>query len=235
MRPYPAAVVTHKRGQQLSSLVVAACLALLGGCSLDSDDGAPAAETAPNVVQPGAPGQPSRTLSPDEIDEVVTTPYTSADVEFMQGMIHHHAQAVLMSGWVPARTRNGDLPLLAERIRSSQESEIEQMQRWLVARDEEAPEAHIPHGHAHGPGGRQMPGMLTAAQLERLRTARGAAFDRLFLRSMIRHHRGALTMVSRLYARDGGLEPEIDAFARHVVADQEAEISRMEGLLTRLG
>jgi uncharacterized protein (DUF305 family) len=194
----------------------------------------PTGEIPPNIVQPGEPGQPSRTLSADELRELETPAHTKADVDFMQGMIHHHAQALLMTSYVPQRSKRRDVALLAKRMDISQRGEIELMQDWLEERDEVAPSAHIPHGHAHGPGGRIMPGMLTVAQLTRLQAAEGAPFDRLFVRSMIRHHQGALTMVAQLYEANGGLEPAVDAFARHVQADQEIEIGRMRALLAKL-
>ena len=105
------------------------------------------------------------------------------------------------------------------------------MREWLETRDEETPVLHRPHGHAHGTGVAAMPGMLTKPQQQQLEAASGTAFDRLFLRFMIQHHRGALTMVERLYTSNGGLEPAADAFARHVDSDQSIEIARMEQLL----
>jgi uncharacterized protein (DUF305 family) len=194
----------------------------------------PTGELAPNIVQAGAPGQPSRTLSADELRDLETPAYTDEDVAFMQGMIHHHAQALLMTSYVPQRSKRRDVALLARRMDISQRSEIELMQDWLEEREQVAPSAHIPHGHAHGPGGRIMPGMVTVAQLARLQAAAGPAFDRLFVRSMIRHHEGALTMVAQLYEANGGAEPAVDAFARHVQADQEIEIGRMRALLAKL-
>ena len=191
-------------------------------------------EIPPNIVQPRAPGEPSRTLSADELRELETPEYTDTDVDFMQGMIHHHAQALLMTSFVPQRSNRRDVALLAKRMDISQRSEIELIQDWLEERREVTPSAHIPHGHAHGPGGRLMPGMLTVAQLDRLRAANGRAFDRSFVRSMIRHHQGALTMVAQLYEANGGAEPAVDAFARHVQADQEIEIGRMRALLAKL-
>ena len=105
------------------------------------------------------------------------------------------------------------------------------MRRWLTTRGEPAPILHRAHGHAHGIGQGQMPGMLNDTQLRRLEGARGADFDRLFLRDMIQHHHGALVMVQRLYADNGGVESEADAFARSVDADQMIEIERMQGML----
>jgi uncharacterized protein (DUF305 family) len=216
----------HVRRRRLA--VVATGLALvLAGCGDE-----PGAETAPNIVQPGAPGQASRTLSAEEASELGETPFVEADVSFMQGMIHHHAQALRMTRLVKARTTWRDLRLVARRIELSQKSEIDQMGQWLLKRGEQAPVFHAAHGHAHGIGmGTMMPGMLTEADFRRLGSARGKAFDRLFLRLMIRHHEGALTMVRDLYDANGGAEPEMSFFANHVDADQQIEIARMQGML----
>ena len=203
---------------------------MLAGCG-GSDEPETVGETAPNIVQPGAPGQPSQTLSPEELEEVEQTPHTKADVAFMKGMIHHHAQALHMTALVPKRSTNSDIELLAKRIDISQEAEIEQMTTWLESRGEEPPVWHRVHGHAHGAGRVLMPGMLTDADMARLAAARGPAFDRLFLRFMIRHHQGALTMVQELYTAGGGAEPDAGAFARHVESDQQIEIGRMQQLL----
>jgi len=209
---------------------------LLAGCGDKSAAEQPAAETAPNIVQPGAPGQDSRTLSAEELSKIEAPTFVDADVLFMQGMIHHHAQALRMTALVPKRSAGGEIPLLAERMDISQKSEIEQMQRWLRDRGQDVPVLHAAHGHAHGAGaGMMMPGMLTEQQLRRLERARGQEFNKLFLTFMIHHHQGALTMVRQLYAASGGAEPESDAFARHVDADQRIEIARMQGLLTELG
>jgi uncharacterized protein (DUF305 family) len=204
-------------------------------CNAGSDESEPKGETAPNVVQPGAPGEGTRTLTPEELENVARNEHTEADVRFMQRMIHHHAQALRMTSLVPTRSKQRNIVLLAKRIDLSQTSEIELMRGWLKARNEAAPELHRVHGHAHGTGqGRLMPGMLTEPELRRLAQARGVAFDRLFLRSMIHHHQGAVTMVEQLYAGDGGTESEIDSFARHVDSDQQIEIDRMRKLLTKM-
>jgi uncharacterized protein (DUF305 family) len=219
----------------LGALALAGCS---GGGAAQPAGTVPAGEAAPNIVQPGAPGEPTKTISEQELASLEPPAYADADVRFMQGMIHHHAQALKMTAFVPKRTASDDLPLLAERMDLSQEAEIEQMQRWLKDRGQAAPTLHRLHGHAHGvglgPTGR-MPGMLTDSELLRLERADGTEFDRLFLRFMIKHHRGALTMVRQLYAQGGGLEPEADAFARHVEADQQIEIERMQQLLAQLG
>jgi len=221
---------------KVNSVLSCALVALaLSGCAGGGDDETTeAGETAPNIVQPGAPGQPSRTLTPEELEAIPQTKHTAADVAFMQGMIHHHAQAIRMTALVPARSTRKGIELLARRMDVSQGAEIGQMRRWLKARGEAAPELHRIHGHAHGIGQAALPGMLTEPELKRLAAGRGTAFDRLFLRFMIRHHEGALAMVADLYALGGGAESEIDAFARHVNADQEIEIGRMRQTLAQL-
>lgn len=166
--------------------------------------------------------------------------YTEADVRFMQGMIGHHAQAVVMTRMVPTHTGNADLQLLAQRIDLSQKDEMATMRRWLEARGEAVPAAGEHAGHAM-PGMQHdssamhhamMPGMLTAQELARLDAARGPEFDALFLQFMIRHHQGALVMVEQLLASPGaGQEPELFGFASDVDADQRAEIARMQRML----
>jgi uncharacterized protein (DUF305 family) len=160
--------------------------------------------------------------------------YTPADVRFMQGMIGHHAQALVMTALVAERTSRQDFALLAERIEVSQKDEIAQMQRWLRDRSEEvpSPDAHVHAAMGHG---ELMPGMLTQQELDALRDARGVAFERLFLQLMIRHHDGALVMVRQLFDSPGaGREPEVFIFASDVDADQTAEIQRLRRLLDSL-
>jgi uncharacterized protein (DUF305 family) len=214
-----------------------AAAALVAGCGGDDDSSQPTltGETAPNIVQPGAPGEPSRTLSLEALAQLETPEHGDLDTAFMQGMIHHHAQALRMTELVPERSASDDVQTLARRIDVSQEGEIELMSDWLKQRGEAAPELHRAHGHAHGGGQVLMPGMLTNAELQELERADGADFDRLFLELMIRHHEGALTMVEQLYAGDGGVESAVDAFARHVDADQRIEIGRMRELLATTG
>jgi uncharacterized protein (DUF305 family) len=201
------------------------------GCS-GGDDEPEGAPPAPNIVQPGAPGQPSKKLTPPQLAAIERSTYTAADVAFMQGMIHHHAQALRMTRLVKARTTWRGLRLVARRIELSQKTEIDQMRNWLLKRGEQAPVYHAAHGHAHGVGmGVMMPGMLTEPDFRRLTSARGKAFDRLFLQLMIRHHEGALTMVRDLYEANGGAEAEVSFFANHVDADQQIEITRMQEML----
>jgi uncharacterized protein (DUF305 family) len=180
------------------------------------------------LVQPGAPGEPSRVIAAGEAVDRSHVRYTAADVQFMQGMISHHAQALEMTALLPSRTSSEDMRLLARRIEVSQADEITMMQRWLEVRGQEVPGLHAHHVH----GATLMPGMLTAEEMGRLAEATGAAFDRLFLELMIKHHDGALIMVKELFSNAGaGQESEIFAFASDVEADQRMEIDRMGALL----
>lgn len=189
--------------------------------------GAPATpEPTSPMVQLGAPGEPNRTMSPDEAAGIEAPEHTEADVEFMQMMILHHDQAITMTGWVEERTTDRDIRLLAERMRISQEDELDFMAGWLQDRGTPLRDDHLGHGGAH-----DMPGMLTDEQLERLEAADGEEFERLFLEYMIQHHSGALEMVADLWASDGGEEPAIGQFARHVEGDQGIEITRMQTML----
>jgi uncharacterized protein (DUF305 family) len=209
-------------------VVALAAAALLGGCG-GSDDAPDSGADEPNVVQAGAPGEPSRKLSEEEAAKLEETPHTKADVDFVRGMIHHHAQAILMTSLVRKRSASDRIPLLARRTEISQQAEIETMENWLRTRGIKPP-SKASHRHGHGPGASLMPGMVSADKLALLAAAEGAEFDDLFLKYMIRHHQGALTMVRDLADDGGGNEPEIGAFTRHVEADQTIEISRMEDL-----
>ena len=155
--------------------------------------------------------------------------HTKADVEFMQGMIAHHAQAIVMSDLVPSRTTRVPIRMLAERITVSQRDEIKLMGTWLQDHHGTAPS---PDSHQMHSAATLMPGMLTADQIAELGAATGAEFERLFLEFMIRHHEGALTMVAGLFATPGaGQEVDVFRFASDVDADQRAEIRRMRALL----
>lgn len=158
----------------------------------------------------------------------------AADVQFLQHMIPHHAQALVMAAMVPSRTGRVDIRNIAERITVSQQDEIGLMQRWLESQGAAVPPLdtahalHTPSAHAG------MPGMLTVEQLNRLAAARGPEFDRLFLDLMIQHHRGALTMVSELLARGGAQRSEMYTIASEIESDQMMEIQRMERLLAAM-
>jgi len=182
------------------------------------------------VVQPGAPGKPSRELSASEQPKAVASKHSPADTKFMQGMIGHHAQAVEMVDLLKTRTEREDMRMLGLRIEVSQNDEIKMMRLWLETRGET-----VPSEHAHHMPGGMMPGMLTPDEMAKLRAAKAAGFDRLFLEGMIRHHGGALVMVQELLSSPGAMqEAEIHDFATHVDADQRMEILRMNTMLKGL-
>jgi uncharacterized protein (DUF305 family) len=194
----------------------------------------------PVVVQPGAPGEPSKTLPSSTRG---TLPARSqADVDFMQGMIMHHAQAVEMTALIASHTENKDLQPLGARISSSQSSEIKFMRQWLAVRGESASMA-MPAAHATGGMAGMdmayetmplMPGMLTREQMEALRNAKGTEFDHLFLIGMIQHHNGALTMVKDLFDTAGaGQDADLFNFATDADNTQRAEIRIMETMLEK--
>lgn len=183
------------------------------------------------IVQPGAPGQPTRTISASDAADVSAVRHTAADVRFMQGMSGHHAQALEMTALVATRSVREDLRTLALRIEVSQADEMAMMKEWLTQRGEPVPDGRAHHGH----DATRMPGMLTADQMQRLRDTHGTAFEAGFLEGMIQHHLGALVMVRELFATPGaGQEPALFSFASDVEADQAMEIRRMRALLKEL-
>ena len=172
-----------------------------------------------------APGGPS-TARP---------PHTAADVYFMSGMIGHHAQAVLMAGWAVSHGAGPEMRRLCERIVVGQRDEIALMQGWLQERGEPVPDGDPAHQMMPGMAHKLMPGMLTMEQLTRLDAARGADFDRLFLRFMIQHHEGAIAMVDQLHGSvGGGQDDTVFKLASDVYADQTTEIDFMSKMLARL-
>ena len=190
----------------------------------------------PVVVQPGAPGAPSKTLPSST--HAVLPPRSPADVAFMQGMIFHHAQAVEMTAMIPSHTQNKNLRTLGARISSSQSEEIKFMKRWLAARDESVPRINtkraMPGMEMPDKNMPRMPGMLTPEQMEALRHAKGGEFDRLFLTGMIQHHNGALTMVKDLFDTAGaGQDAELFNFATDADNTQRAEMRIMETMLKK--
>jgi uncharacterized protein (DUF305 family) len=198
---------------------VSACKTAGGGSS-----------TGTRILQPGAPGQDTKTIGTEQATDLSKVGHTPADVKFMQGMIGHHAQAVEMVALINERTQSEDLKMLGLRIKVSQDDEMDMMRKWLEARGEKVPG---PHAH-HEPGG-FMPGMLTAEEMTALANAKGKEFDRLFLMGMIKHHGGAITMVEELFKTPGaGQDGEIFAFASDVDADQRMEIERMGMMLREL-
>ena len=197
------------------------------------------AGSSPPIVQPGAPGEASQVIGAAAARDLSRVGATPADVKFMQGMIHHHAQAIDMTELLETRTASEDMKKLGMRIQVSQTDEIKMMQRWLKAHGQDAPDPHAMHmpgmimpGMDHGP---MMAGMLTPEEMTRLAGLKGLEFDRVFLEGMIKHHAGAIAMVKELFASPGAAQDSnIYAFASDVVADQQMEIDRMSGMLAAI-
>jgi uncharacterized protein (DUF305 family) len=211
-----------------ASLVTAAltALAVLGLGACDSDpDGGKADAAGPSVIAPGGPGEDNRTLSAEEAEKhrVDDDSPNSADVSYARMMIQHHAQALEMTELVPEQAESGQVKKLAERISAAQGPEIQAMRGWLKTHGEK--ETDDGHAHDHA----AMPGMATEAQLEKLRKARGKAFDQLFLTLMITHHEGAISMATDVKSQ--GNNVQVEEMADDVVAQQTSEISRMRRML----
>ena len=182
------------------------------------------------IIQPGMPGSPSKILDADEATKISNTSYISADVEFLQGMIVHHEQAIVMSNMADERTNNKTIIDLAKRIDVSQEDEINFMESWLKQRNEYMNKMQDKH-HMH----MSMVGMATPKQLNDLRNSNSTDFDRLFLQLMITHHDGALEMVEELKKYPGNAyDPVLNEFVSDLVNDQGVEIERMNGILVSL-
>src|SRR5439155_19276741 len=186
-------------GAWRSGLVAASAIAGLFSLPIYAQQADPA---PPVVVQPGAPGQPTRTLPPST--RATLPPRSSADVRFMQGMIMHHAQAVEMTALIASRTETKDLRLLGARISHSQSEEIKFMQRWLATRGEPLSLAmpEMP-GMDMSQQPMLMPGMRTPRQMEALKKAKGAEFDQLWWTGMSQHHNSAWSMVKDLFGTAG--------------------------------
>ena len=231
-RSNPAAVCRNRVARAAALLTCA--LVALGACTGMQAQKAPAANTAPVVVQPGAPGAPSQRL-PDS----TTAPLpqrSAADVEFMQGMVMHHGQAVEMTAMIPSHTDDPQIRALGARIGLSQTDEMKFMQRWLVQHGEPVSMAMpgMPDMDMSGKPIPMMPGMLSAGQMAALRQAHGAEFDRLFLTGMIQHHGGALVMVKQLFQTPGaGQDADLFDFATDAANTQRAEITIMQNLLKK--
>jgi len=212
------------------AVFIAACFLVLPVCAqqIYSKD-------APVIVQPGAPGQPTKILPPST--RAMLPALSPKDVEFMQGMIMHHGQAVEMTALIESRTQNKELRLLGARISQSQSDEMNFMKRWLESRKqpvsmedmemEEMPGMDMSSHHPH-----LMPGMLSKKQMDALAKAKGKEFDKLFLSGMIQHHNGALVMVNDLFNTTGaGQDAEIFNFATDIDSGQRAEIKIMQTIL----
>jgi uncharacterized protein (DUF305 family) len=191
---------------------------------------------APTIIQPGAPGTSNKTLSKAAATagEALRAP-SKADVDFMQGMIMHHNQAVEMTEMLKTRTKDPAVMELGKKIDVSQTDEMRWMKQWLNDRGfpvSADPMAGMDMKGMKGMDMPMMPGMLTAAQMDTLRKASGPQFDHLFLTGMIQHHTGALQMVKDLFANPGaGQDPLLFDFASDVDNTQQAEIDIMRHML----
>ena len=170
-----------------------------------------------------APSTPSAAQS--------ATQHNDADVEFAQMMIPHHRDAVAMAELAADRAESGEVKALAEQIEAAQQPEIDQLTGFLNAWGAEVPPPNSMEGMDHGSmpsasGGSGMSGMMTPAQMEQLRNATGAQFDEMFLTMMIEHHRSAISGAQKEIAQ--GSNPDAKALAEKIVADQTAEITRMQ-------
>ncbi|MGY8985764.1 MAG: DUF305 domain-containing protein [Sphingomonadales bacterium] len=197
----------------------------------------------PPLVQPGAPGQPSRNITTEESLAMSNNRFTEADTTFMQMMITHHTQAIEMVALIEKRTNSKGVFLLGKRISISQYSEINMMQTWLRRRGQ-------PLEVEGGQGAHSMPstsvggipsdkpimvGMISAARMMELKAAKGKTFERLFLTAMTQHHQGALHMVKELLATPGNGEgPEVSDFLNAIVAEQSTEILKMKIMLNNI-
>jgi len=185
-----------------------------------------AAACAPAATR--TPGITDADMAAAAAADSVRNSYSQADVDFMSGMIHHHAQALVMSRWAPTNGASDPLGIMTRRIINAQNDEIALMERWLHDRGETVPD---PASHMQ----MMMPGMLSDEQMAALEAARGADFDRLFLTYMIQHHEGAVTMVAELFATDGAAQEQtVFKLASDIEADQTSEITRMRSMLREI-
>jgi uncharacterized protein (DUF305 family) len=200
----------------------AVALGVLVGCT--GGPPPPPANSAP-VIVPGRPGEEASTIAPGDASVVEQPGANDADKEFVQDMIVHHRQAVYMADLAPDRASSSDVKGLASRISDVQGPEIDMMNRWLSQHAVPTVDPNAPHGH----GGGAMPGMATTEQLDALDKARGTSFDTLFLRLMIIHHEGALSMAEEV--RKTGVDVRVQEIADDVTAEQTDEIRRMRAWL----
>ena len=214
-------VYPYLNGDMVPRIRISA-FSLLAALTVGACGGAPAPSVSPEPAPAGASSESAPT-------------YTVADVDFMTNMIAHHAQAVQIARWAPTHDAGAGLQRLAERVVVGQQDEIAIMQRWLRDRGETVPDPDSSHNMSGMDHSMHMPGMLTGPQLAALDSARGPAFDRLFLTLMIRHHEGAVEMVDELFASQGaGEDDTVFRLASDIQADQVVEIRRMQQMLEQL-
>ena len=228
LSPHTMTTSHHILALAAVTFVAAACAGAPSGTSTSTS------ATGPRIMQPGAPGEAGRTYSAEDLAAVEGVSYVQADVDFMQGMIPHHAQALEMTALVRQHATTDAVRQMALRMEISQRDEIGLMEAWL--RDHGEPVRMPGMAGMSGMGDmHMMPGMLTPAQMEELKNARGVRFDQLFLEYMIQHHRGAIDMVATLFNTSGaGQESTIFKFAEDVDSDQAMEIDRMQRILSSI-
>lgn len=219
-----------------STAVALACLLSLGlaGCSGEDAPqavpGTPGPTSSDPVIQPGLPGEPNATLSGGVATRAPRT-VSPGDITFYQDMIVHHSQALVMVETALPRMTDTQAKSLASRIGDEQRPEILAMTSWLEERKQEVPpQATNPRLGDHDHAG--MPGMATAAQMDELAKATGVDADRLFLRLMIAHHQGALTMVGD-HGKTAG-EEMVEEMAADINVTQIKQVQQMQTMLTRL-
>ncbi|MCG5218440.1 DUF305 domain-containing protein [Streptosporangium sp. KLBMP 9127] len=197
-------------------VIAGAAVLALAGCTGTPET--PAAAPSVPVIAPGEPGEQARTLAPGEATTAIPSPAANAaDVRFMRDMVIHHRQALDLSLLAPSRAESGALKRLAARITDVQGLEISMMTTWLREQGQKVPEHHAAHG--------DMPGMATPEQIEALKAADGADFDRLYVKLMTAHHLGAITMATEVLTK--GSHFRVLELAEDVSVSQAAEINRM--------
>ncbi|MFC9388589.1 DUF305 domain-containing protein [Streptomyces venezuelae] len=214
-------LIRRRRAVAAAALSALAVLAL-AACESGQDKGAPEAKSSTGtVVAPGKPGEPAKRISPEEAAKLLPdeTP-NSADFTYVQMMVVHHRQALTMTALAPQRAASPQVKKVAERIAAAQKPEIDAMEGWL--KNNGGPREQAGHDH------HSMPGMATEAQLKELGAAKGEAFDELFLKLMVTHHEGAVTMAAEVLSE--GNNVLVEEMANDVIAQQTAEIGRMRGL-----
>ena len=219
----------RERAARFALAALAACA--FGACA---SKGKPVETSQPAAVPVKGNVAAAANAKPDS----TRYPFTEADVRFMSGMIHHHAQAIAMSKLAPTHGASPAMLTLTGRIINAQSDEIRLMQQWLRDHGQPVPEPN-PKGMTMKMGSEEhvmlMPGMLTEEQMKQLEAANGKAFDELFLQLMIQHHTGAVSMVKDLFATPGAGQDEATfKLANDIQADQETEIARMQKMLFAL-
>ncbi|MFD3995130.1 DUF305 domain-containing protein [Streptomyces sp. NPDC058583] len=214
-------LIRRQRAVVAVALSAVAVLALTA-CESGPDKAAPETRSsAGTVVAPGKPGEPARRISPEEAAKLLPDQSpNSADFSYAQMMIVHHRQALTMTALAPQRAASAQVKGVAERIAAAQKPEIGAMEGWL--KNNGGPREQAGHDH------HSMPGMASEAQLKQLGNAKGKAFDELFLKLMITHHEGAVTMAAEVLSE--GNNVLVEEMANDVIAQQSAEIGRMRSL-----